>query len=108
MLAASYGCYILAFLVGGVLPFTILYLGHGFFNFLSMAANSSMMAKLSPGRQRGLGFALYFLPGSVMGAVAPMMAAVIADNLGMYPIFIASFAAYVVAVLVLMLGVRVD
>ncbi len=108
VLAASYGCYILAFLVGGVLPFTILYMGHGFFNFLSMAANSSMMAKLSPGRQRGLGFALYFLPGSVMGAVAPMMAAVIADNLGMYPIFIASFAAYVVAVLVLMLGVRVD
>lgn len=108
VLAASYGCYILAFLVGGVLPFTILYLGHGFFNFLSMAANSSMMAKLSPGRQRGLGFALYFLPGSVMGAVAPMMAAAIADNLGMYPIFIASFAAYVTAVLVLTLGVKVD
>ncbi len=108
VLAASYVCYILAFLVGGVLPFTILYLGHGFFNFLSMAANSSIMAKLSPGRQRGLGFALYFLPGSVMGAVAPMMAAVIADNLGMYPIFIASFAAYVAAVLVLMLGVKVD
>jgi FSR family fosmidomycin resistance protein-like MFS transporter len=108
VLAASYACYILAFLVGGVLPFTLLYLGHGFFNFLSMAANSSMMAKLSPGRQRGLGFALYFLPGSVMGAVAPMMAAVIADNLGMYPIFIASFAAYVAAILVLMLGVKVD
>ena len=108
VLAASYGCYILAFLVGGVLPFTILYLGHGFFNFLSMAANSSIIAKLSPGRQRGLGFALYFLPGSVMGAVAPMIAALIADNLGMYPIFIASFAAYVAAVLVLLLGVKVD
>jgi hypothetical protein len=37
-----------------------------------------------------------------------MIAALIADNLGMYPIFIASFVAYVAAVLVLMFGVRVD
>ena len=108
VLVVSYACYILAFLVGGVLPFTILYLGHGFFNFLGMASNSSIMAKLSPGRQRGLGFALYFLPGSVMGAVAPMMAAFIADTLGMYTIFMVSFAAYLVAVMVLMFGVKVD
>ena len=108
VLAASYACYILAFLVGGVLPFTLLYLGHGFFNFLGMASNSSIMARLSPGRQRGLGFALYFLPGSIMGAVAPMIAAFIADNLGMYTIFMVSFASYLVAVLVLMFGVKVD
>jgi FSR family fosmidomycin resistance protein-like MFS transporter len=108
VLAASYACYILAFFVGGVLPFTILYLGHGFFNFLGMASNSSIMAKLSPGKQRGLGFALYFLPGSVMGAVAPMIAAFIADSLGMYTIFMASFAAYLAALLVLMFGVKVD
>jgi len=108
VLAASYACYILAFLVGGVLPFTLLYLGHGFFNFLGMASNSSIMAKLSPGRQRGLGFALYFLPGSVMGAIAPMMAAFIADSLGMYTIFMVSFAAYVAAILVLMFGVKVE
>jgi hypothetical protein len=37
-----------------------------------------------------------------------MIAALIADNLGMYPIFIASFAAYVAAVLVLLLGVKID
>lgn len=108
VLVVSYACYILAFLVGGVLPFTLLYLGHGFFNFLGMASNSSMMAKLSPGRQRGLGFALYFLPGSVMGAIAPMIAAFIADSLGMYTIFMVSFAAYLVAVLVLIFGVKVD
>ena len=108
VLAASYACYILAFLVGGVLPFTLLYLGHGFFNFLGMASNSSIMARLSPGRQRGLGFALYFLPGSVMGAVAPMLAAFIADSLGTYTIFMVSFAAYLAAVLVLLFGVKVD
>jgi MFS family permease len=108
VLVASYACYIIAFLVGGVLPFTILYLAHGFFNFLGMASNSSMMAKLSPGRQRGLGFALYFLPGSVMGAIAPMIAAFIADSLGMYTIFMVSFAAYLAAVLVLTFGVKVD
>jgi len=108
VLAMSYACYILSFLVGGVLPFTILYLGHGFFNFLGMASNSSIMARLSPGKQRGLGFALYFLPGSVMGAIAPMMAAFIADSFGMYTIFMVSFAAYVAAILVLMFGVKVD
>jgi len=108
VLAVSYACYILAFLVGGVLPFTLLYLGHGFFNFLGMASNSSIMANLSPGRQRGLGFALYFLPGSVMGAVAPMLAAFIADSLGMYTIFMVSFAAYFAALLVLMFGVKID
>ncbi|MBN2336356.1 MFS transporter [Candidatus Bathyarchaeota archaeon] len=108
VLAASYACYIAAFLVGGVLPFTLLFLGHGFFNFLGMASNSSIMAKLSPGKQRGLGFALYFLPGSVMGAVAPIMAAFIADGFGMYTIFMASFAAYVVAILVLKFGVKVE
>jgi len=108
IVAAPIGGFLAAILVGGVLPFTILYLGHGFFNFLGMASNSSIMAKLSPGRQRGLGFALYFLPGSVMGAVAPMMAAFIADTLGMYTIFMVSFAAYLVAVMVLMFGVKVD
>jgi len=108
VLAVSYMCFGLAFAVPGTLPFVFMYLSHGFFNFLAMAANSALVAKLSPGRQRGLGYALFFLPGSIMGAVAPMIAAYIAEAFSLYSVFITSLAAYVVGLLVLHFGVKVD
>jgi MFS family permease len=107
-LLVSYTCFSLAFFVPGMIPFIILYLGYGFFNFLSMAANSSIMAKLSPSEQRGLGFALYFLPGSIMGAIAPMIAAYIADLLGIFQVFLASMGVFIIAWLLLVFGVKVD
>jgi FSR family fosmidomycin resistance protein-like MFS transporter len=108
VLAVSYMCFGLAFAVPGTFPFVFMYLSHGFFNFLAMAANSALVAKLSPGRQRGLGYALFFLPGSIMGAVAPMIAAYIAEAFSLYSVFITSLAAYVVGLLVLHFGVKVD
>ena len=108
VLAVSYMCFGLAFAIPGTLPFVLMYLSHGFFNFLAMAANSALVAKLSPGRQRGLGYALFFLPGSIMGAVAPMMAAYIAEAFSLYSVFMTSLAAYVVGLLVLHFGVKVD
>lgn len=108
VLAISYMCFGLAFAFPGTLPFVLMYLSHGFFNFLAMAANSALVAKLSPGRQRGLGYALFFLPGSIMGAVAPMMAAYIAEAFSLYSVFMTSLAAYVVGLLVLHFGVKVD
>lgn len=107
-LLVSYTCFILAFFVPGRIPFIILYLGYGFFNLFSMAANSSIMAKLSPSEQRGLGFALYFLPGSIMGAIAPMIAAYIADLLGIFQVFLASMGVFIIAWLLLVFGVKVD
>ncbi len=107
-LIVSYTCFALAFLIPGTLPFVVLYLGYGFFNFLSMAANSAIMAKLSPSGQRGLGFALYFLPGSVMGAIAPMIAAWIADAYGIYTIFMCSVGILIAALTLLNFGVKVD
>ncbi len=80
----------------------------GLFNFLSMAANSAIIAKLSPSKQRGLGFALYFLPGSVMGAIAPLIAAFIADTFGMYNVFMACIGVYFLAVAVLQFGVKIE
>jgi MFS family permease len=106
VLTLSYLCFGLAFFIPGTLAFTTLYLGHGFFNFLSMASNSAMMARLSPGRQRGIGFALYFLPGSLMGAIAPIIAAFIADNMGIFTIFPVSTVVFFLAVLVLLFGVK--
>jgi MFS family permease len=73
-----------------------------------MAANSAIMAKLSPSKQRGLGFALYFLPGSVMGAIAPMIAAYIADIFGIFPVFITSMGVFSLAWFLLVFGVKVD
>jgi ACS family hexuronate transporter-like MFS transporter len=107
-LILAYISFALAFLVKGNIPFSIFYIGYGFFNLLSMAANSAIMAKLSPSRQRGLGFALYFLPGSLMGAIAPMFAAFIADTLGVYTVFVVSIAVFAVAYVTFNLGVKVN
>ena len=107
-LMVSYACFILSFFVPGMVPFIILYLGYGFFNFLGMASNSAIMAKLSPSGQRGLGYALYFLPGSIMGAFAPMIAAYIVDLLGIFQVFLASMGTFVIAWLILAVGVKVD
>ena len=107
-LIASYTCYSLAYLLPGNTTFIIFYIASGLFNFLSMAANSAIMAKLSPSKQRGLGFALYFLPGSVMGAIAPIIAAFIADTFGMYNVFMACIGVYFLAVAVLQFGVKVE
>jgi MFS family permease len=105
--ALAYACFGLAFVVPSNTVFVILYLGYGFFSFLGMAANSAIMAKLSPGRQRGLAFALFFLPGSIMGAVAPLMAASIAEAFGLISIFFVSTATFFLALVVLKFGVRV-
>ena len=103
--AISFG---IAFLIPGGAAFTAFYLGYGFFNLLSMASNSSLTAKLSPPRQRGLGFALYFLPGSIMGVLAPMVSAFIASTYGLLPVFFVATAVLFISVPVLQFGVKID
>lgn len=88
--------------------FAILYVGYGFCNTLGMAARSSIMAMLSPSGQRGLGYALFFLPGSIMGAVAPVIAGFVAENYGFTTIFYISLGIYVVALGILKFMVRID
>jgi MFS family permease len=107
VLIASYICLGLAFVIPNTFAFTALYLISGFFNFLGMAANSSIVAKLSPSSQRGLGYALFFLPGSLMGAVAPVIAAFIGEVFGLSSIFYASLVVYVSGLFVLWFGVKI-
>ena len=80
--------------------FTLLYVSYGFFGTLGMAARNSIMASLTPRRQRGLGFSLFFLPGSIVGAIAPIVASYLAQSLGFTTIFnlalIVNFAALAV------------
>lgn len=107
-LGASYLFYIAAFLTEGVLPFMALYLAYRFFGILGMPATASLTAKLSPPRQMGMGFAVSFLPQSIVGVVAPIVAAYIADIYGLLPIFTASFIIMFIGLGVLHFGVKVD
>jgi MFS family permease len=107
VLILSYICLSLAFVIPNTTAFIVLYLISGFFNFLGMAANSSIVAKLSPSNQRGLGYALFFLPGSAMGAIAPVIAASIGEAFGLASIFYTSIAVYVMGLFVLHFGVKI-
>ena len=107
-LGVSYLFYIAAFLTEGVLPFMALYLAYRFFGILGMPATASLTAKLSPPRQMGMGFAVSFLPQSIVGVVAPLVAAYIADIFGLFPIFTASFIIMFLGLGALHFGVKVD
>jgi len=97
----------LALIIPDVIVFVSLYIAYGFFNTLGMASNSSIMAGLSPSRRRGLGYALFFLPGSIMGAVAPIIAAQVAGAFGLTSIFTFALAIFVASLAILKIGVKV-
>jgi len=106
----SFGCILLAIsiFVPNATMFAILYIGYGICNTLGMAGRSSIMAMLSPKGQRGLGYALFFLPGSIMGAIAPIIAGYIAQTYGFNTIFYLSLAVYALALGVLRFLVKVE
>jgi MFS family permease len=76
-----------SFQVPGNSLFMVFYLLYGFSGTLGMAARSALMAKLTPRSQRGLGYALFFLPGSIIGAVSPVVAGFLAGIVGFQSIF---------------------
>lgn len=105
---ASYTCFLCAILVGGYLPFMFFYLAQMFFGILGMPADTSITARLSPRRQRGLGIALSFIPPSLMGTFAPLFSAYIADTVGLYPIFLIAAVVYFIGLAVFQFGVKID
>lgn len=107
VLSLSYIFLGLAVAIPNVTVFIILYLSYSFCSFLGMAANSAIMAQLSPSHRRGLAYALFFLPGSIMGAVAPPMAAYIAGAFGLTSIFAFALVGFVVGLVALKLGVEI-
>jgi MFS family permease len=104
----SYACFMLAVVLKGLWPFMFFYLAQRFFGILGMPARMTMTARLSPPRRRGVGFALSSVPENIIGPLAAMVAAYIADYYGLYPIFIATAVIYYVALGVLQLGVKID
>ena len=88
--------------------FTALYVAYGFTNTLGMAPRSAIMAKLTPRRQRGLGYALFFLPGSIVGAIAPVVAGYLAGLIGFGNVFNIAIAINFTALAVLRFAVKVE
>jgi MFS family permease len=108
VLVVSYGLLGFALLQPNVAGFVVCYVASGFCGTLVMAARSSIMAQLTPRHRRGLGYALYFLPGSIMGAVAPIVAGYIAASLGFTAVFMVSLAISAIALAILKLAVHID
>jgi MFS family permease len=107
-LFASYTCFMLAIVLKGFWPFMLFYLAQRFFGILGMPANMTLTSRLSPPRQRGIGFALSSIPENVIMPLASMVAAYIADYYGLYPIFVATAVIYYLGLGVLQLGVKMD
>jgi MFS family permease len=95
----------LSSLTANITLFTLLYWSSGFFSTSSMGAASSIIARSIPSDHRGLGFALYFLPGSIVGIIAPLIGAAIADTFGLWSIFPLAIALIGVGFLLLKYGV---
>jgi FSR family fosmidomycin resistance protein-like MFS transporter len=98
----------LAFQIPNNSLFMALYVLYGVGNTLGMAGRSAIMARLTPSGQRGLGFALFFLPGSIIGAVAPVVAGYVADMMGFQTIFNFAVIVNFVALGILKFAVKVD
>ncbi len=107
-LFGSYSFFALAFFLKGYWPFMIAYITHRFFGILGMPASMTLTARLSPPKQRGVGFALSSIPMNVVMPIAALVAAYIADSYGLYPIFIATSVIYFIGLAILQIGVRIE
>jgi MFS family permease len=106
-LFGSYAFFTLAFFLKGYWPFMLAYIAHRFFGILGMPANMTLTSRLSPPKQRGVGFALSSIPENVIRPVAAIAAAYIADTYGLFPIFIAASVIYFIGLAILQFGVRI-
>jgi len=107
-LLAAFTLLALSFNIPSNTAFTALYVAYGFTNTLGMAPRSAIMAKLTPRRQRGLGYALFFLPGSIVGAIAPVVAGYLAGLMGFGNVFNVAIVVNFAALAVLRFAVKVE
>ena len=96
---------LLSAFTSNIIIFSLLYWCSGFFNFSGMGASSSIIARSTPTSRRGLGYALYFLPGSIVSTVSPIIGAYIAETFGIWSIFPASVAVIGLSLFMLKFGV---
>jgi FSR family fosmidomycin resistance protein-like MFS transporter len=92
--------------VPGGIPFIAVYMIYGFVGTLGMAARSALIANLTPSSRRGVGYALLFLPGSVVGAIAPVVAASLIELYGFSRLFPASILISLLGLIILLVGIK--
>ncbi len=76
-----------AFYVNGIYAFMAMYLIYRLFGIMAMPGQAAITSRLSPPSQMGMGFALTFMPSSVTGILAPVIAAWMLDSYGYLPMF---------------------
>ncbi len=103
----GYTCLAISMVVPNITLFTLLLIAYGFCNTLGMAPRNSMIATLSPSNQRGLGFALLFLPSSIMGAVSPVIAGYLAEAYGFNIIFYSALSVYIIGLAILQFTIKI-
>lgn len=81
-----------AFYINGTYAFMVMYLIYRLFGIMAMPGQAAITSRLSPPSQMGMGFALTFMPSSVTGILAPVIAAWILDSYGYLPMFITATA----------------
>jgi len=77
-----------------LVPFVILY---GLSEFLAMAPMSSLVAQFTPKGRRGIAYAAYFLPSTLVGAAAPVVGALVITAWGIWYVFPMSVLFFVAA-----------
>ena len=87
-------------------PFVVAYLVYGFSGTLGMAARSDIIARLTPRNQRGLGYSLLFLPGSIMGAISPLLSAKLIEVLGFSQLFPIAIGISILSILILVFAIK--
>ena len=91
-------------------PTTSLFLGfyflQGFMGSMSMSANSSLIAGLTPTARRGLGYAVSFLPMSLVGSVTPTVSGFLAAQMGLLALFPLGIAVSLASLVLLKFGVK--
>lgn len=68
-----------------------------------MGANSALTARFTPTSRRGMGYALYFLPGYVSGAVAPVVGGFISQVWGIWISFVFAIFGLLISIGILQL-----
>ena len=86
-LSVSILCIALAFLAPTTMLFVVIYFSYRFFTFSSNPAQVSIVSRLMPPSHQGLGYALSFLPGSIVGSIIPTIAGILADQMGLSVLF---------------------
>ena len=107
VLSSSTLCLALALLSPSTALFVLFYFCYSFLSSSGMAANSSIIAGLTPSHRRGMGYALFFLPGSLVGAVAPTIGGFLAESMGLTFLFPLGIVIIVASLLLLNFGVKV-